>query len=183
SVSFNGGGTLYKNLKDQVSLTETEMFGKEFLITEMLDKLDWKLTGETKKIGIYNCYKATAVIKAEQDEAEDKALTLTSDRPKDRSITAWYTPDVPVSNGPSGYWGLPGLILEVSDGRTTLLCSKITLNPKEKFEIKAPKKGSKVNRKEFDEIMEKKSREMMDMNDGPSAPGAGTTRRIIRIGG
>lgn len=183
SVSFNGGGTLYKNLKDQTSLTETEMFGKEFLITDQLEKLDWKMTGETKKIGNYTCYKATAVIKARQPEEGDKAVSLTSAPPKDQNITAWYTPDIPISNGPGDYWGLPGLILEVNDGHTILLCSKITLNPKEKFEIKAPKKGSKITRKEFEKLMEEKTQEMMEMNDGPSTPGTTRTTRTIRIGG
>jgi GLPGLI family protein len=27
--------------------------------------------------------------------------------------TAWYTPQIPVSNGPRNYHGLPGLIMEV----------------------------------------------------------------------
>jgi GLPGLI family protein len=50
-------------------------------------------------------------------------------------------PEIPVSQGPEGYWGLPGLILEVNDGKTVLLCSKVVLNPKVKAEIKAPSKG------------------------------------------
>lgn len=184
SVSFNGGGTLFKNLKDQASLTETEIFGKEFLVTDKLEKLDWKMTGDTKKIGNYNCFKATAVIKAKENDEVDKAVSLTAMPPKDMTVTAWYTPDIPISNGPGDYWGLPGLILEVNDGHTTLLCSKITLNPKEKFEIKAPKKGSKVTRKEFEKIMEEKSNEMMEMNDvGSDRPGTTRTTRVIRIGG
>jgi len=183
SVSFNGGGTLFKNLKDQTSLTETEIFGKEFLVTNKLDKLEWKMTGDTKKIGNYTCFKAIAVVKAKQNDEGDKAMTLTSAPPKDMTITAWYTPDIPISNGPGDYWGLPGLILEVNDGQTTLLCSKITLNPKEKFEIKAPKKGSKVTRAEFDKIMEEKSNEIMEMNEGPPSPGTTRTTRTIRIGG
>ncbi|HEU4495991.1 MAG TPA: GLPGLI family protein, partial [Flavobacterium sp.] len=53
------------------------------------------------------------------------------------------------------YWGLPGLILEANDGNTTILCSKIILNPKEKIEIKKPNKGKKVNRKQYEEITSK----------------------------
>ncbi len=183
SVSFNGGGMQYKNLKDQTSLTETEIFGKEFLITDGLEKLDWKMSGDTKKIGNYTCYKATAVVNVKQSYEVEKAVTLTTAPPKDTNITAWYTPDIPVSHGPADYWGLPGLILEVNDGQTILLCSKITLNPKEKFEIKAPKKGSKVTRKEFEDIMHKKSKEIEEMNDGPAAPGTTRTTKVIRIGG
>jgi GLPGLI family protein len=35
---------------------------------------------------------------------------------------------------------LPGLILEVNDGRT-VVCVKVILNPKVKTDIKAPTKG------------------------------------------
>lgn len=55
-------------------------------------------------------------------------------------MTAWYTPEIPVNQGPENYWGLPGLILEINDGTTTILCSKIVLNAKEKVEIKPSKK-------------------------------------------
>jgi GLPGLI family protein len=59
--------------------------------------------------------------------------------PKETVITAWYTPETPVSQGPDNY--KLGLILEVNDGRTVVLCSKVILNPKVKTDIKAPTKG------------------------------------------
>ena len=51
-------------------------------------------------------------------------------------VTAWYTLDIPVSHGPGDYWGLPGLILEISDDNTQILCTKIVMNPKEKVDLK-----------------------------------------------
>ena len=36
-------------------------------------------------------------------------------------MTAWFTPEIPVSTGPAMYGGLPGLILEISDGNRTML--------------------------------------------------------------
>ena len=77
-------------------------------------------------------------------------------------IVAWYTPMVPVSQGPSEYWGLPGLILEVSAGNTTMLCSKIVMNPEEKTKIEAPDKGQVVTKKEYNEIITGKMQEMRD---------------------
>ena len=59
---------------------------------------------------------------------------------RDVEVVAWFTPEIPVSSGPSWYQGLPGLILEVSDDDTTILCTKIVMNPKEKTKIKRPKK-------------------------------------------
>ena len=52
-------------------------------------------------------------------------------------VEAWYTPQIPVGHGPAEYWGLPGLILEVSAGNTTMLCSKIVMNPAEKEKIRS----------------------------------------------
>ena len=37
---------------------KTELMGKVFLIKDNLVTYDWKLTGETKNIGNYTCYKA-----------------------------------------------------------------------------------------------------------------------------
>ena len=78
------------------------------------------------------------------------------------TVEAWYTPQVPVSHGPLEYWGLPGLILEVSAGKTTMLCSKITLNPAEKIEIKAPAKGKEVSKQEYKETIVSKMQEFME---------------------
>ena len=53
------GGPQYKNVKDNVILQEQEFFGKQFLVTDSLPKLEWKLESETKTIGQYTCFKAT----------------------------------------------------------------------------------------------------------------------------
>lgn len=179
-IKMAGDGRHYKNLKQKTYTLETDAFDKDFLIVDSLPKYDWQMTGETKKIGNYTCYKATAVIKPRVQEApkEDKAVSILGAVDKETAITAWYTPDIPVSNGPGNYWGLPGLILEVSDGQTALLCSKVVMNPNERTDIKAPRKGAKVTQAEFDEIVAKKSQEMMDMYEG-----GGDGNVIIKIGG
>lgn len=84
-----------------------------------------------------------------------------------------------VNQGPESYWGLPGLILEVNDGKTVILCSKIVLNPKEKTEIKAPTKGKVISQKEFDETVLKKMQEFREMNQGRGGNGG----MHMRIGG
>ena len=60
------GGTQYKNVKEQKVLQEQEFFGKQFLINDELEKLEWKLEGETKQIGQYLCMKATAIKKVDE---------------------------------------------------------------------------------------------------------------------
>lgn len=175
-VAFSGGGNrskYYKNLKTKKYLNEAEIFDKEFLIDDDLEIFNWTMVNEQKMIGNYTCYKAQIVIpvtaekKKEFEEfkikkEEGKTNFFIPMEPKDKIIEAWYTLDIPIPNGPREYWGLPGLILELHDGDTTLLCSKIILNPSEKIEIKIPKSGKKITQKVFDEIEKKKMKSMMN---------------------
>ena len=176
------GGTFYKNTKEKTYTVDREFMGKEFLIQDSLPKLAWKLESETKQIGGYTCFKATAVLEAsktdfrnfrmkkkEADKKEEVGKTNLMDEldlPKEITITAWYTLDIPVSQGPENYWGLPGLILEVNDGKTTILCSKVVLNLKDKVEIKAPTNGEVITQKKYDETVIKKMEQFREMGGG-----------------
>ena len=82
--------------------------------------------------------------------------------PKEVLVTAWFTPQIPVGHGPGEYTGLPGLILELNFYRTTLLCSKIVINPKEPETIVAPTKGKAVTREEYNKIVGEKMEEMRE---------------------
>jgi GLPGLI family protein len=193
-----GGGTFYKNIKEKSYTVDKEFMGKEFLIKDSLPNLNWKMEAETRVIGGYNCYKATAIRpvsktdfrnyrpKKEEattakpaDAAKKTDFMSEIDIPKEVVVTAWYTPEIPVNQGPENYWGLPGLILEINDGKTVILCSKIVLNPKEKAEIKASTKGKVVTQAAYDEIMVKKMEEFREMNSGRGGNGG----MQIRIGG
>ena len=192
SSMTGGGGTFYKNVKDKVYTVDKEFMGKEFLVKDSLANLNWKMEAETRVIGGYTCYKATAVKEASKTDfrnfrpkkeeepkkdadkpAEAKKTNFMDavELPKEITITAWYTPEIPVNQGPEGYWGLPGLILEVNDGKTIILCSKVVLNSKEKAEIKAVTKGKVVSQKEYDETVMKKMEEFREMNQGRGGRG------------
>lgn len=179
-----GGGNQYKNVKDNKLIVEQEFFGKQFLVNDELSNLEWVMTAETKQIGKYLAMKATAVKKLDDtdfmsarrrggnDNEKAKDSTKTNNPmdefeiPKEQTVTAWYTPQIPINQGPGEYWGLPGLILEVSTGRTTILCSKIVMNPGEKEEIKTPSKGKEVTQAQYSEIVKKKMAEMREMYRG-----------------
>jgi GLPGLI family protein len=59
---------------------------------------------------------------------------------------------------------LPGLILEVNDGKTVILCSKVVLNSKTKAEIKAPTKGKEIS-KEFEKKKKKRKNVMVQFRE------------------
>ncbi|OUR92624.1 ribonuclease Z [Flavobacteriales bacterium 34_180_T64] len=183
------GGPQYKNVKESQIMQEQEFFGKQFLVQDTLKSLDWKMGTETKQIGKYTCFKATAVKAVdemdfmsmrrrgggnnEKKEGEEIKDSTKSDKlmdalevPKEIIITAWYTPQIPVNQGPDVYWGLPGLILEINADRTTILCSKIVMNPDEKETIEALSKGKVVTRMEYNDIMKQKIEEMREMFQG-----------------
>lgn len=174
--NFSGNGSkYYKNLKTNNFINEGDIFGKEFLVCDSLEKMNWIIKDEQKEIGSYKCNKAQIIVPVtEKDwkkyEESKKRIEsgqtnfITIIEPKEKIIEAWYTLDIPISNGPDKFWGLPGLILELHNGNTTILCSKIILNPKEKTEIIKPKIGKKVTQKEFEELKEEKIKSMTNEN-------------------
>ena len=175
------GGTdvLYKNIKEKRMANKTDLMGKIFLIKDNLVSYDWELTGETKNIGNYTCYKA--VFEKEEESIDIKMIdgeVKEEKGIKKRTIIAWYTTDIPISNGPKNYGGLPGLILEVNDGNETIMCSELVLNPSKTIDIKEPTKGKQVSRKKFSEISLEKTKAMM--NRFRSRDGKGIE---IKIGG
>ncbi|MEM0542839.1 GLPGLI family protein [Flavobacterium sp. j3] len=198
SSFMGGGGTYYKNVKEKKYTVDKEFMGKEFLIKDSLITYKWQLSSETRVIGGYNCFKATAVIPASKTdfrnfkakkkeevkegeakkEEKEKRTNFMDDfeLPKEITITAWYTPEIPINQGPEGYWGLPGLILEVNDGKTVILCSKVVLNSKDKVEIKAPNNGKEISQKDYDETVTKKMEEMSEMGRGQGGFQMRTTR-------
>ncbi len=182
-------GPQYKNVKTKTLLQDQEFFGKKFLIKEEMEPLEWVMGTETKQIGSYTCFKATATRASKEidwakmsrrrgaseknkkttDSTKTTEVSSTEDKkvetpeeegPEMLEIVAWYTPMIPISQGPADYWGLPGLILEVSAGNVTMLCSKIVMNPDEKEEIVVPSKGDVVTKQEYNDIITKKMQEM-----------------------
>ena len=164
-------GRRYKDIRENKLVQSQEFYGKRFLIKDSLLTLNWKMVSESKQIGQYTCFKATAVVpepeltwgdlrgtnsgEAEGSESEGPDIEL-------GQVEAWYCPQIPVAHGPGEYWGLPGLILEVSAGNTTILCSKIIMNPDEVLKIEAPDKGKEITKMDYRATVQEKMREMRD---------------------
>lgn len=168
----NGQGSIYKNTKDKKMIEDLEQFSKRFLIVEEMDQPQWQMGVETKKIGQYTCYKATMVIEdksvdfgsifGRRGNDQKKDSTETKEDKRMLNVTAWYTPQIPVSTGPDKYYGLPGLILELNAGRTTMLCTEIVISGEETLEIDEPNKGKEVTRDEYNKIIKEKTEELKE---------------------
>ena len=65
-------------------------------IYEEKNKLKWQITNDTKLINNYLCQKATTTFGG-------------------RNYVSWFTNEIPISDGPYKFKGLPGLIIKIYD--------------------------------------------------------------------
>ncbi|BCY27794.1 GLPGLI family protein [Flavobacterium okayamense] len=112
---------------------------KEFLVYTSLQN-NWKFLNETKLIDKLICYKAIQEIEYR-----------TSKGTQTKTITAWFCPELPYSFGPKGYFGLPGLILELTDRNTTFIANKIVLS--KNINVEFSKEGKLISHEEYQEII------------------------------
>ncbi len=100
-------------------------------------KMNWNVTGKSKKIGVYNCREAKTEFRG-------------------RSYTVYFTPEIPVNYGPWKFRGLPGLILEVADSKNevSFFATDINLSPSPKQQKKVSLdfdyKGKKMSMAEYE---------------------------------
>lgn len=148
----------FTNIAEGTMIEKQDFMGKKFLIKGDVEKYKWKLTGEQEKVLDYVCQKATY-----QDST--------------RNLVAWFTPQIPVATGPGSISGLPGMVLKLdrNDGEMVVVATSVELKEIGTKTIKAPKKGKKVTKEEFQKIQEEKMKEMEE----EFGSGSGT-RVIIR---
>ena len=98
-VSKEGDQVVYHIKKN--TMWSNFLFKEQIYVKEVTPIINWKISKETKKIGKFNCKKATANFRG-------------------RNYTAWFTIDIPLPFGPWKLQGLPGLILEAYDTNKNL---------------------------------------------------------------
>jgi GLPGLI family protein len=108
---------LYKNLP-KGKLTFTDFVDPNRLkYVESLVLFNWKLTGDSSTIRGYKVQKATCDFGG-------------------RSWVAWFSPEIPYSNGPYKFNGLPGLILNIHDSRNHYIFEFLSIEkPKDEIMI------------------------------------------------
>lgn len=152
---FRGGGgnanaITYKDLSTNQMIDNRDIVGKMFLIEEDIEKPTWKVTGQKKTILGYMAMEATSMM---NDTVP---------------VVAYFTPQIPISNGPATFTGLPGMILEVNidDGRMITVATEVDLKEIPEDAIEKPSSGKKVTKEEFEEIRLEKMKEMREQRGG-----------------
>lgn len=88
---------IFKNYPHEGTTTVTDAISSDaYIYEDSLHDQQWQMTDSIKSILNYQCQMATCQYRG-------------------RSWTAWFCPDIPISNGPWLLGGLPGLILEAYD--------------------------------------------------------------------
>lgn len=87
---------ILKNTKENYLAYTLQIVDDYFYYEQPSELFDWKIHDEIKDINGYTAQKATTTYSG-------------------RDYIAWFTTEIPISDGPFKFNGLPGLILEISD--------------------------------------------------------------------
>lgn len=143
-------GNYYTDFSKNIVLEDRPAYGERFVIQHPILNSEWKMTKESKKIGKYQCYKATTT------------YVVNNGKRFEFPVTAWYAPEINLSFGPKNYSGLPGLILELHEKDRIFYADKIGLGQLDEKQrnLIAPPKGKKpITQAEFDAIGAKIAKE------------------------
>ena len=130
AVVFKTQLYVFKSFKEN----QYEVYDKAGLIDryyykEPLDKIDWNISDSTKNILGYDCFMAETDYHG-------------------RPWTVWFTPEIPIMDGPWKLQGLPGLILEAYEptGQHTFIATGIENSNQEMLPVYNFKQYDKSNR-------------------------------------
>ncbi|MEZ5048897.1 MAG: GLPGLI family protein [Saprospiraceae bacterium] len=143
----NNDDILYKNINEGRQIDQSDLFGKNFIVEDTCQTWKWKIyAAEQRDVQGFTCMKAVF---------QDSTTML----------EAWFTPQIPISNGPHIYGGLPGLILEMRMENRHIVATKIEeytqLEP-----YPTPSDGEVITKEEYDKIKEEKQKEREAMWKG-----------------
>lgn len=136
---------IYKGVPAGKITVLDKIMTETYKYTEPKNLFNWTITPEKASISGFNCQKATTDFGG-------------------RRYEAWFTSEVPVSEGPYKFNGLPGLIVKVSDTRNHYTFELTSLQqPKEPAEIVFPaRRFIPTTKKEF-------NKGLKDFNDNAAA--------------
>ena len=120
-----------------------QVVGANFVISDSIAPIEWKLTNENREIAGYNCRKAVGKIF------------------EDVYIFAFYTDDITITGGPISINGLPGMILGLTIPRlyTSYVATKVNLTVSNPTEIKPITAKKTYTNLEFKTLIEDKTKD------------------------
>ena len=124
---------------DYISVNQIE----KYKYSEMVKPQEWQMGRDTATILRYFCQKATTTFRG-------------------RSYEAWFSPEIPVNEGPWKFFGLPGLILKITDSENvfSFVCVGIEhLNPPREIKIEKYNYIDCSHRNELAQIKTRQGRE------------------------
>ncbi|WP_247237407.1 GLPGLI family protein [Telluribacter sp. SYSU D00476] len=144
---------IYRDFDKERKTEIIEMLGRTYLLEDSLNMPRWKIMNQIKDIQGHVCM-----------------MAVTEDTIRNQKITAWFADDIPVQAGPERYFGLPGLIMELSlnDGDVVITATNIEMKPVVE-ELKLPKKlkGRKITDADYDKIISTHIRDSIKSHRNP----------------
>ena len=133
---------VHTDFTTNTNLSQKEMYGNLFLVTDSTRKITWRLTDQTQDIAGFKCRRANGLIL-------DSVY-----------VVAFFTDEIGVSGGPESFWGLPGMILQVALPHENVIwtAKKVTTDPVPITTIVPPKKGKKIARTELFKLVKENMR-------------------------
>ena len=145
---------LYKNYPQKGTFTFTDRILKKYRYDEIMEVPQWRMMHKDTLIAGYPCQKAITQFRG-------------------RTWTAWFTLDIPISDGPWKLYGLPGLILQATDdkGYFSFKCIQIEKGKNQPI-VFYKQKYIQCTRKQLNQLYIKKAKDVasfvkeMGMGDG-----------------
>ncbi|MGV8945753.1 MAG: GLPGLI family protein [Lutibacter sp.] len=147
---------IYKNKNTNKINTLYDYAAYMFEIEEVTPKLKWAIHKERKKILELNCIKATTSFAG-------------------RDYIAWFTNEIPISDGPYKFTGLPGLIMEISDTKNHYKHTAIGISYQNKNITFSNEEFTKISKSDFNDFLKKikEKPSLVLYNPGIQIPKAG----------
>lgn len=133
NMLIGGVNSIYIDREKDSIITEKTIIDKKYVIKDISISPRWKMTEEKRVINGKQCMKAIA-----------RGLL---------KVEAWYTTEIPFKFGPLGYYGLPGLIVELSTPSDVYALKSFEYLLEEP-KIKSPAKGTLITDAEFNKIQD-----------------------------
>jgi len=130
---------IYTNYSQNRRVLKRSVMDDNYLLTDTIPDMDWKIMHDVRTIAGYECRKAIGII-------YDTVY-----------VVAFYTDEILLRGGPEGFNGLPGMILGLAIPRyhTTWFATKVDGFTNHQAEIVPASKGKKIEtEKDLEKLLE-----------------------------